>query len=322
MHVRSRFGKNFCTNLQNKFLKYYPIMKVVEYTDITAYPLVSRGKVRDIYEIDDNTLLIITTDRMSAFDVVLAQPVPYKGVILNKLTLFWMRMFDSIMPNHVLTADIDAFPDSLAPWREELDGRAILARKARPLPVECIVRGYLAGSGWESYQKTGMVCDIKLPAGLKEAERLTPPIFTPTTKAEHGKHDENISLDFMASLTGDEVAKKAKLSALALYEEGRAYAESKGIIIADTKFEFGFIDGVLHLIDEVLTPDSSRFWPEKGYKSGQAQPSYDKQFLRDWLKRQPWNHEPPPPHVPQEIIEETAHKYREAYTSLTGKEDL
>lgn len=294
-------------------------MKIVEYTDITAYPLLSRGKVRDIYEIDERTLLIVATDRMSAFDVVLAEPVPFKGVILNQLTLFWMRMFESIMPNHVLTANVDEFPNKLAPWRDELDGRAVLARKAKPLPVECIVRGYLAGSGWESYQKTGKVCGIELPAGLKEADRLSPPLFTPTTKAAHGEHDESISLAHMAALTGDEAAKKTELSALALYGEGRAYAAARGIIIADTKFEFGFIDGGLHLIDEALTPDSSRFWPESSYKPGQAQPSYDKQFLRDWLRKQDWNREPPPPHVPENVIAETAAKYREAYSALTGK---
>lgn len=294
-------------------------MRVVYKTEIAAYPLASRGKVRDIYTIDDDTLLIVTTDRMSAFDVVLAEPVPYKGVILNQLTLFWMRKFDDIVPNHVLEFDVARFPEALQPWRDELDGRAILARKANPLPVECIVRGYLAGSGWKSYQKTGEVCGQKLPAGLREADKITPPIFTPSTKAAQGTHDENIDFMQMAALTGDHAADKARLLALAIYEKGNAYAAEHGIIVADTKFEFGFINHTLHLIDEVLTPDSSRFWPESAWKPGQAQPSYDKQYLRDWLNSQDWNHEPPAPKLPREVIDATASRYQAAYEAITGK---
>lgn len=295
-------------------------MKVVTKTDITALRLLSRGKVRDIYEIDSDTLLIVTTDRMSAFDVHMAEPIPYKGVILNQLTLFWMRKFENIAPNHILESDIAAFPTDLHPWRDELEGRSVLARKAQPLPVECIARGYLAGSGWQSYLKTGEICGNKLPPGLKQAQKLEPPLFTPSTKAKKGAHDENISFAEMAALTGDEAAEQARLLALDLYSAGQAYAAQRGIIVADTKFEFGFINGRLHLIDEVLTPDSSRFWPETSYKPGQSQPSFDKQFLRDWLNSQPWNHEPPAPALPAEIISATAQRYYEAYEFLTGKQ--
>lgn len=293
-------------------------MKVVEYTDIKAYPLLSRGKVRDIYEIDDRTLLIVTTDRMSAFDVIMSSPIPYKGVILNKITLFWMRRFENIIPNHILESDVDRFPAALKPWREELDGRAVMARRAAPLPVECIVRGYITGSGWLSYQKDGEICGQKLPPGLVEAQKLPNPMFTPTTKAEQGTHDENIDFAGMAALTGDEVAAKTRLVAIDLYTAGSDYAKGRGIIVADTKFEFGFIDGTLHLIDEVLTPDSSRFWPAAGYEPGHGQPSFDKQYLRDWLKKQVWNHEPPPPALPEDVIKNTARKYNEAYEILTG----
>lgn len=294
-------------------------MKIVTKTEITAYPLLSRGKVRDIYEIDDRTLLIVTTDRMSAFDVVMAEPIPYKGVILNQITLFWMRRFEDIVPNHILESHVDAFPAALAPWRDELEGRSVIARKATPLPAECIVRGYITGSGWKSYQKTGLVCGHKLPQGLQEADRLSPPLFTPSTKAAGGQHDENISFEQMSSMTGDEAAMRARLLSLDLYNSGSAWADSKGIIIADTKFEFGFINDTLHLIDEVLTPDSSRFWPKSSYAPGHGQPSFDKQYLRDWLNSQPWDHEPPPPHLPQDIIDATSKRYREAYEILTGQ---
>lgn len=293
-------------------------MKVVTRTEITAYPLLSRGKVRDIYEVDDETLLIVTTDRMSAFDVIMAEPIPYKGVILNQLTIFWMRKFDGIVPNHILSSDVDTFPKALSPWREELTGRAVLARKARPVPAECIVRGYITGSGWKSYVKTGEICGNKLPGGLVEAQKLPMPIFTPSTKAHQGSHDENIDFLRLAALAGDEVAEKLRLLSLALYENGNAHALEKGIIVADTKFEFGFINGTLHLIDEVLTPDSSRFWALATYAPGKSQPSFDKQYLRDWLDSQNWNHEPPPPRLPQEVISATAERYIKAYELLTG----
>lgn len=294
-------------------------MKIVEFTSVTAYPLVSRGKVRDTYEIDNSTLLIVTTDRMSAFDVILDKPVPYKGVILNQLTLFWMRKFEDIIPNHVLEANAANFPAKLSPWKDELEGRSVLVRKAKPLPVECIVRGYVTGSGWKDYQKTGEICGHKLPAGLLEAQRLEPPLFTPSTKADQGKHDENIDLARMAALTGDETAREAALLSLDLYESGSAYARERGVIVADTKFELGYIDGALHLIDEVLTPDSSRFWPAQGYAPGRPQPSFDKQYLRDWLSSQKWDKRPPAPPLPEKVVEETERRYREAYGLLTNR---
>ena len=292
-------------------------MKVVVKTDISAYPLLSRGKVRDIYNVDEKTLLIVTTDRMSAFDVIMNEPIPYKGVILNQITLFWMEKFKHIIPNHLLESDVNRFPAELAPWKDELEGRSVLVRKASPLPVECIVRGYITGSGWKDYQATGSLCGYALPANLRESDKLDPSIFTPSTKAELGQHDENISVAQAAQLLGEDLARQVEETSLAIYEAGRAYAAGRGIIVADTKFEFGMIDGKLHLIDEVLTPDSSRFWPADQYKPGQGQPSFDKQYLRDWLKKQPWNMQPPPPPLPEEVITATANKYKEAYEILT-----
>ncbi|MDR3357512.1 MAG: phosphoribosylaminoimidazolesuccinocarboxamide synthase [Desulfovibrio sp.] len=294
-------------------------MQVVVKTDIKIFPLHSRGKVRDIYAVDDDTLLIVTTDRMSAFDVIMGEPVPYKGIILNKITLFWMEKFKGIVPNHLLESDVRRFPAPLAPYADMLEGRAVLARKAEPLPVECIARGYITGSGWKDYQAHGNLCGRKLPAGLRESDKLSPTIFTPSTKAEPGKHDENISLSEAARLLGRTTAGEAEKISLAVYEAGRAYAAERGILVADTKLEFGMIDGRLHLIDEVLTPDSSRFWPAAEYKPGQAQPSFDKQYLRDWLKKQSWNMRPPPPALPARVIEATAARYREAYETLTGE---
>ena len=292
-------------------------MKVVVKTDITAYPLLSRGKVRDIYNVDEKTLLIVTTDRMSAFDVIMNEPIPYKGVILNQITLFWMEKFKDIIPNHLIESDVNRFPAALAPWKDELEGRAVIVRKAKPLPVECIVRGYITGSGWKDYKATGTLCGYKLPANLRESDKLEPALFTPSTKAELGQHDENISVAQAAELLGAETAAQVERTTLAIYEAGRTYAAGRGIIVADTKFEFGFIDGKLHLIDEVLTPDSSRFWPADQYQPGQGQPSFDKQYLRDWLEKQPWNKQPPPPALPEEIIKATANRYQEAYDILT-----
>ena len=292
-------------------------MKVVVKTEISAYPLLSRGKVRDIYDVDEKTLLIVTTDRMSAFDVIMNEPIPYKGVILNQITLFWMDKFKHIIPNHLVESDVNRFPAALAPWKDELEGRAVLVRKAKPLPIECIVRGYITGSGWKDYKATGSLCGYKLPANLRESDKLEPAIFPPSTNAELGKHDENISVAQAAQLLGAETAEQVERTTLAIYEEGRTYAAGRGIIVADTKFEFGFIDGKLHLIDEVLTPDSSRFWPADQYKPGQGQPSFDKQYLRDWLEKQPWNKQPPPPALPDEIIKATAGRYQEAYDILT-----
>lgn len=292
-------------------------MKVVVKTEISAYPLLSRGKVRDIYDVDEKTLLIVTTDRMSAFDVIMNEPIPYKGVILNQITLFWMEKFKDIIPNHLIESDVNRFPAALAPWKDELEGRAVIVRKAKPLPVECIVRGYITGSGWKDYKATGSLCGYKLPANLRESDKLEPALFTPSTKAELGQHDENISVAQAAELLGAETAAQVERTTLAIYEAGRTYAAGRGIIVADTKFEFGFIDGKLHLIDEVLTPDSSRFWPADQYKPGQGQPSFDKQYLRDWLEKQPWNKQPPPPALPEEIIKATANRYQEAYDILT-----
>ena len=294
-------------------------MKVTTKTDIKEFPLLNRGKVRDIYDIDDSTLLIVTTDRMSAFDVIMNEPVPYKGVILNQITLFWMKKFAHLVKNHLIESDVDKFPAALAPYREELEGRSVLVKKAKPLPVECIVRGYITGSGWKDYQATGQLCGYRLPEGLRESDKLEPALFTPSTKAELGQHDENISVAEAARLLGEDTARLAEKTSLAIYEAGRAYASGRGIIVADTKFEFGFIDGSLHLIDEVLTPDSSRFWPADQYKAGQGQPSFDKQYLRNWLKKQPWNMQPLPPHLPEEVIQATAERYKEAYEILTSE---
>lgn len=295
-------------------------MKVVTRTEISACPLISRGKVRDIYSVYDNSLLIVTTDRMSAFDVMMGRPIPYKGVVLNQITLFWMDMFKDIIPNHIIESDVSRFPAELAPWKDELEGRAVIVRKAKPLPIECIVRGYLSGSGWKAYQKTGEIYGHKLPAGLRESDKLETAIFTPSTKAEFGFHDENISVARAAEIVGAEVEEQVEKAALAIYERARQYAASRGIIVADTKFEFGFVDGKLRLIDEVLTPDSSRFWAADKYEPGHGQPSFDKQYLRDWLTSQPWNKQPPAPELPDEVVDATAAKYREAYRMITGRE--
>jgi len=291
-------------------------MKVTTKTDIKEFPLLNRGKVRDIYDIDDSTLLIVTTDRMSAFDVIMNEPVPYKGVILNQITLFWMKKFAHLVKNHLIESDVDKFPAALAPYREELEGRSVLVKKAKPLPVECIVRGYITGSGWKDYKATGSVCGYKLPEGLLESARLEQPLFTPSTKAELGEHDENISTARAAEILGKDIADQIENIALALFKEGRAWAESRGIIIADTKFEFGLDEnGNVVLGDEMLTPDSSRFWPLEGYEAGHGQPSFDKQFVRNWLKANPDSNYD----LPQDVIDKTIAKYEEAYELLTGK---
>lgn len=294
-------------------------MQVVTQTNIKEYPLAARGKVRDIYEIDAETLLLVATDRMSAFDVIMAEPIPYKGVVLNSITLFWMQRFSHIIPNHLKEWDVARFPAPLQKYADELEGRSVLVKKAKPLAIECIVRGHLAGSGWKDYKATGMLCGHTLPQGLQESSKLEQPIFTPSTKAELGTHDENITEAEGARLLGDDIYKKVRDVSLAIFTEARAYAETRGIIIADTKFEFGLLDGKLILIDEVLTPDSSRFWPKAGYAPGRSQPSFDKQFLRDWLSSQPWNMAPPPPALPDDVIRGTSEKYQEAYAILTGK---
>ncbi len=294
-------------------------MKVVMQTDITAFPLLARGKVRDMYDIDEKTLLIVTTDRMSAFDVIMNEPVPYKGVILNKITLFWMERFKDIIPNHLIESDVNKFPKALDPWKDELEGRSVLVKKAKPLPVECIVRGCITGSGWKDYKATGSLCGHELPKGLVESAKLEPALFTPSTKAEIGEHDENITRAEAAKLLGNELAAKVEDISLRIFEAGREFAATKGILMADTKFEFGMVGDELVLIDEVMTPDSSRFWPADQYKEGQGQPSFDKQFLRDWLSSQPWNKQAPPPTLPDEVVNVTSNKYAEAYSILTGK---
>ncbi len=295
-------------------------MQIVTQTDIKEYPLLSRGKVRDIYEIDASTLLIVTTDRMSAFDVIMNEPIPYKGVILNQITIFWMDKFKDIIANHLLATDVKDFPAPLAPYADQLEGRSVLVKKAKPLPIECIVRGYITGSGWKDYQKSGKVCGYELPADLKESQQLPTPLFTPSTKAELGEHDENITMGKARELTGEGLVQKVEEVVLSIYEQASAYARERDIIIADTKFEFGLQGKELLLIDEVLTPDSSRFWPEQGYEPGKGQPSFDKQYLRDWLAGTGWGKTPPPPTLPEDVIAKTQEKYLEAFRLLTGRE--
>ncbi len=293
-------------------------MNIVTKTQIREYPLLSRGKVRDIYEIDPQTLLIVTTDRMSAFDVIMNEPIPYKGVVLNQITLYWMDAFKDVVANHLLAADVRDFPAALAPYADDLEGRSVLVRKAKPLPIECIVRGYLTGSGFKDYKATGSVCGYKLPAGLVDSDKLETPLFTPSTKADLGAHDENITLADAKSRIGDGLLKKIQELSLAIYSRGRDLAAARGIIIADTKFEFGLDGKDILLIDEVMTPDSSRFWPAALYTPGKTQPSFDKQYLRDWLSATGWDKTPPPPALPAEVIAETQKKYLEAYELLTG----
>lgn len=286
-------------------------------TNIPELKLLSRGKVRDMYELDEKSLLIVTTDRMSAFDVILEDPIPNKGVVLNQLTLFWMKRFENLVPNHILESDVNNYPEFLHKYKDQLEGRSVIVKKAKPLAIECIVRGYLAGSGFKDYQQTGMVCGYKLPEGLKNSSRFAEPLFTPSTKGEVGTHDENISVELAGKIIGAELCEKVKNLSLAIYSAGRDYAAGRGIIIADTKFEFGMVDGVLTLIDEVLTPDSSRFWPADLYEEGKNQASLDKQYLRDWLEAQVWDKTPPAPRLPEEISKNTAAKYQKIAEILT-----
>ncbi|MBW1918899.1 MAG: phosphoribosylaminoimidazolesuccinocarboxamide synthase [Deltaproteobacteria bacterium] len=279
--------------------------------------LVKRGKVRDVYEIDGK-LLIVASDRISAFDVVMDDPVPDKGKILTKISLFWFEHLKSIVENHVISAKPSEYPAPCNKYHQELQGRSMLVKKAIPLPVECVVRGYLSGSGWLEYQSTGTICGIPLPEGLSESEQLPAPIFTPSTKAEHGIHDENISFERVIDLVGEETARKIRDLSIQIYNFGREFAADRGIIIADTKFEFGMSDSRLILIDEVLTPDSSRFWPMDSYQPGGPQESFDKQFLRDYLNGLDWPKKPPPPKLPPDIIEKTRERYVEALRRLTG----
>ncbi len=285
-------------------------------TNFAGLKLRARGKVRDIYDLGDR-LLLVATDRLSAFDVVMPTPIPDKGRVLTQLSLFWFEKLASVAPNHMLTAT--RFEGVLAPYAEELAGRAMVVRKAEPILVECVVRGYLAGSGWKDYQKTGAVCGIALPVGLLESSRLPEPIFTPSTKASSG-HDENISMEEVKKIAGAVLAARLRATSIELYRRAAEYAAGRGILIADTKFEFGLLDGQLVWIDEALTPDSSRFWPADGYQPGRAQPSFDKQFVRVYLERSGWNKKPPAPALPADVVAGTQAKYREAYRRLVGRD--
>ncbi|MDP1620626.1 MAG: phosphoribosylaminoimidazolesuccinocarboxamide synthase [Candidatus Moranbacteria bacterium] len=291
--------------------------KPVVQTNFGDLRLLHRGKVRDIYEVEDK-LLIVATDRVSAFDVVMDEPIPNKGAVLTGLSIFWFDYLRDIVPNHLISVNPEYYPEVCAPYREQLRGRSMLVKKANPLPVECIVRGYLSGSFWKAYQKNTTVCGFALPSGMRESERLPEVIFTPSTKAELGTHDENISLAKMAELVGQPETEKIAAICKALYCKAADYARKRGIIIADTKFELGWYEGELILIDEVLTPDSSRFWPAYEYEVGKGQPSFDKQFLRDYLSSLDWNQAPPAPVLPPEIIDKTKTRYQEAFLYLTG----
>ena len=287
-------------------------------TKLPGFRLWRRGKVRDVYDLGER-LLVVATDRLSAFDVVLKTPIPDKGRVLTQLSLFWFRLLEDVVSNHVLAAELDEYPAELRPFCDQLEGRSMLVRKTDPLPVECVVRGYITGSGWKDYQRTGAVCGIALPAGLRESDRLEPPIFTPATKAEAG-HDENISFEETVRLLGEERAREVRELSSRLYARARVHAEARGILLADTKFEFGVRDGVLVWIDEALTPDSSRFWPKASYAPGRGQPSFDKQYVRDYLETLEWDKRPPGPELPAEVVTRTREKYREAYALLTGRE--
>lgn len=292
--------------------------RVLLHSDFEDLTLLKRGKVRDVYEVED-MLLIVASDRMSAFDVVMDDPIPDKGKILTQISIFWFDYLKDTVENHIVSTDPANYPPPCGRYLRELEGRSMLVKKAEALPVECIVRGYLSGSGWKEYQAQGGVCGISLPGGLMESDKLPEPLFTPSTKAEEGTHDENISYERAAAVLGDQTAGRVRDLSLKIYEAGRAYAAEKGIIIADTKFEFGMVNGDLILIDEVLTPDSSRFWPVDTYAPGGPQMSFDKQFLRDYLESLGWTKTPPPPKLPPEIIEKTRLKYLEALERLTGR---
>lgn len=285
--------------------------------DFAGLKHVSSGKVRDMYDLGKE-LLIVISDRISAFDVILDEGIPHKGAVLTHLSEFWFDFLKT--PHHLITTNIDKMPEEVQAHRDQLKGRSMLVRKAKPFPVECVARGYIIGSGWKDYQKTGAICGIHLPKGLQQAQKLSEPIFTPATKADIGEHDENISFDQMVDLIGKETAEELRDRTLDIYSRGAAHAQEKGVILADTKFEFGLVDGEILLIDEVLTPDSSRFWPQSEYQVGMSPPSFDKQFVRDHLESVGFNKKPPAPALPDEIIRKTVEKYLEAYRLLTGRE--
>lgn len=278
----------------------------------------SRGKVRDIYDAGEN-LLMVATDRISAFDFILPDEIPFKGEVLNRISAFWFDKFADIVPNHLVSIDPADFPEEFAEYRDYLAGRAMLVKKAQTIPIECIVRGYLTGSGKKTYDENGTVCGIQLPEGLTEASKLSEPLFTPSTKAEIGDHDENISFERCCEIVGEDIATQIRDLSLKIYKDAAEYAATRGIIIADTKFEFGVIDGKVTLIDECLTPDSSRFWPAASYEEGKIQPSYDKQFVRNWLKAN-WDMTGETPHLPAEVIDGTSERYREAFQIITGSQ--
>lgn len=278
----------------------------------------SRGKVRDIYDAGEN-LLMVATDRISAFDFILPDEIPFKGEVLNRISAFWFDKFADIVPNHLVSIDPADFPEEFAEYRDYLAGRAMLVKKAQTIPIECIVRGYLTGSGKKTYDENGTVCGIQLPEGLTEASKLSEPLFTPSTKAEIGDHDENISYERCCEIVGEDIAEQIRDLSLKIYKAAAEYAATRGIIIADTKFEFGVIDGKVTLIDECLTPDSSRFWPAASYEEGKVQPSYDKQFVRNWLKAN-WDMTGETPHLPAEVIDGTSERYREAFQIITGSQ--
>ena len=285
--------------------------------DLPGIKKLRSGKVREVFDLGE-TLLFVVTDRISAFDVILTDPIPHKGAVLNQISAFWFNRFDEI-ENHFVTADVEQFPKELERFREQLAGRSMIVKKTKPLPVECVVRGYLAGSGWKEYQESQSVCGIELPAGLKLASQLPEPIFTPATKAEEG-HDENIDMKRCSAILGKELANRVKTLSLEIYSRGRDHAAQQGIIVADTKFEFGTVDGNLLLIDECLSPDSSRFWPKDQYVVGKSPPSFDKLFVRDYLETLDWDKTPPAPRLPKDVIEKTSAKYLEAFRRLTGSE--
>jgi phosphoribosylaminoimidazole-succinocarboxamide synthase len=291
---------------------------VVSVTEFKTLPLKGRGKVRDIYDLGDR-LLIVATDRISAFDVVMPNPVPDKGRVLTQLSKFWFDLTKEVVPNHLISTEVRDFPDACRPYEEILKDRSMLVVKTDVLPIECVVRGYLSGSGWEEYKKTGEVCGVPLPKGLLESSKLEEPIFTPATKAEIGLHDENIAFEKVEKIVGKDLAKRLRSLSLAIYKKARDFAEGRGIVIADTKMEFGIKDEKLLLIDELLTPDSSRFWPKDDYRPGGSQKSFDKQFLRDYLLSIQWDKSPPAPQLPEEIVQKTREKYLEAYERLVGR---
>lgn len=290
---------------------------IITQTNCPELNLVNRGKVRDIYDLGEH-LLIVASDRISAFDVIMDEGIPQKGYVLTEISKFWFEQMTDLIPHHLISTDIDDFPAITHQYRDQLEGRSMLTKKAQPLPVECIVRGYISGSGWKEYQQNGSISSIPLPAGLVQSDKLPETLFTPSTKAELGAHDENISFEETVKLCGKDIAEQVRDCSIKIYERARTLADSKGLIIADTKFEFGILDGKLIWIDEALTPDSSRFWPKDQYQPGSAQPSFDKQFLRDYLETLDWGKQAPAPKLPEEIIRKTGEKYLEALKRLTA----